>query len=139
MGNFQFDLITATIRSQNIITDKQTADATGGVVANAILQTEYGEATVLLNNDQLTTVDDSPTSSGTWNTSESEKFSINNANYQNDAAVAQTGETNASTAVQQQQTAVSTDSTNLYNLVSLAQTLIQIGSYTANLINTAYT
>ncbi len=138
MGNFQFDLVTATVRSQTTITNKQNADATAGIIANALLQAEYTEATDLLNADQALTVSDSPTD-GSWNTTQTNQFSINNANYQNDAAVSQTGETNASTAVQQLQTAVSTDSTNLSNLVSLAQTLIQIGGYTANLINNAYT
>ncbi|MBS0628397.1 MAG: hypothetical protein JSS09_09325, partial [Verrucomicrobia bacterium] len=127
-----------TVRSQTTITNKQNADATAGIVANALLQVEYTEATDLLNADQALTVSDSP-SDGNWSTTQTNQFSINNANYQNDAAVSQTGETNASTAVQQLQTAVSTDSTNLSNLVSLAQTLIQIGGYTANLINNAYT
>ena len=138
MGNFQFDLVAATVRSQTTITNKQNADASAGVVANALLQIEYIEATDLLDYDQNITVTESPPNT-TWSSEQSSNFSINNANYQNDAAVSQTGETNASTAVQQLQTAVSTDSTNLSNLVSLAQTLIQIGGYTASLINNAYT
>ena len=138
MGNFQFALVEATVRSQTTITDKQNADASAGIVANTLLQNEYADATNLLNTDQALTNSQSPTNTD-WTTGQTNDFSINNANYQNDAAVSQTGETNASTAVQQLQTAVSTDSTNLSNLVSLAQTLIQIGGYVANLINNAYT
>lgn len=140
MSNFQFDLVTATVRSQTTISNKQNADASAGVVANALLQNEYTEATDLLNNDQATTNSTGPTSpDGTWNTNQTQDFSAANANYQNDAAVSQTGETNASTGTTNIQSQVSEDSTNLSNLVSLAQTLIQIGGYVAGLINNAYT
>ncbi len=139
MGNFQFELVAATVRSQNILNDKQGADANGGVVANALLQAEYSDASTLLNEDQTTTNNAAPTDGNDWTTNQSNAFSSANANYQNDAAVSQTGETNASTAVQQSQSEVSQDSTNISNLVSLAQTLIQVGGYVANLINSAYT
>ncbi|MES2199437.1 MAG: hypothetical protein V4489_04645 [Chlamydiota bacterium] len=139
MSNFQFDLVAATVRSQNTLNNKQSADATAGVVANALLQAEYTDSTNLLNTDQAITNACSPSSDTNWSTSQTNAFSTNNANYQNDAAVSQTGETNASTAVQQVQSEVTQDSTNISNLVSLAQTLIQIGGYVANLITSAYT
>lgn len=138
MGNFQFELVTATVRSQDTLNNKQAADSTAGVVANALLQLEYDDSTDLLNTDQTTTNLSSPPGKS-WNSTETTDFSTNNANYQNDAAVSQTGETNASTAVQQLQSESSQDSTNISNLVSLAQTLIQVGGYVANLINSAYT
>lgn len=137
MSNFQFELVAATVRSQNTLNNKQGADANAGVVANALLQAEYTDSSNLLNSDQATT--NAAPSSGSWSTDQSNAFNIANANYQNDAAVSQTGETNASTAVQQSQSEVSQDSTNISNLVSLAQTLIQIGGYVAGLINNAYT
>lgn len=138
MGNFQFDLVAATVRSQDTLNNKQAADSTAGVVANALLQFEYEDSTNLLNTDQAITNASSPAGKS-WSQTETDDFSTNNANYQNDAAVSQTGETNASTAVQQIQSEASQDSTNISNLVSLAQTLIQIGGYVANLINSAYT
>jgi len=136
--NFQFALVEATVRSQDTLANKQNADAAAGLVASALLDDEYAVATDLLNYDQSVTLANSPSDSN-WNTNQTNSFSINNANYQNDAAVSQTGETNASTGTQQLQTQLSEDSTNLSNLVSLAQTLIQVGSYTANLISSAYT
>ncbi len=138
MGNFQFDLVIATVRSQTILSDKQNADSQASIVANDLLQNEYEEATSILNCDQATTNASAP-SSGDWNTHQTNAFNSNNAIYQNDAAISQTGEGNASTATQQLQTQISTDSTNLSNLVSLAQTIIQIGNYVAGLINNAYT
>lgn len=139
MSNFQFDLVTATVRSQTMLGNKQNADAQAGVVANNLLQEEYNESTDLLNSDQETTNATGPGSDGDWSTSETQNFNSANANYQNDAAVSQTGETNASSATQNIQSQLSEDSTNLSNLVSLAQTLIQIGNYVAGLINNAYT
>lgn len=138
MSNFQFDLVAATVRNQNILNDKQSADSEGGIIANDLLQAQYDESTTLLNSDQEKTNSES-SSDGSWNTTETNNFSINNANYQNDAAVSQTGDTNGSTAVTQAQSETSQDSTNISNLASLAQTIIQVGSYVANLIGTAYT
>lgn len=138
MSNFQFDLVAATVRNQNILNDKQSADSEGGIIANDLLQAQYDESTTLLNSDQELTNSES-SSDGNWNTTETNNFSINNANYQNDAAVSQTGDTNGSTAVTQAQSETSQDSTNISNLASLAQTIIQVGSYVANLIGTAYT
>ena len=136
--NFQFALVAATVRSQEILTDKQNADSTAAVIANDVLQNEYTESTDLLNYDQTVTENNSPTN-GSWSTGQSNEFSINNANYQNDAAVSQTGQTNASSATQQLQSQVSSDSTNISNLVSLAQTLLQVGQYVASLVQSAYT
>lgn len=138
MGNFQFELVTATIRSQTTLSNKQNSDSGSSVVANALLQNEYNEATTVLNTDQQTTEANSP-SSGNWNSTQTNAFNSNNAIYQNDSAISQTGESNASTATQQLQTQISTDATNLSNLVSLAQTIIAIGGYTAQLISSAYT
>lgn len=136
--NFQFALVAATVRSQEILSDKQNADSTAAVIANDLLQNEYTESTDLLNYDQTVTENNSPTG-GSWTTGQSNEFSINNANYQNDAAVSQTGQTNASSASQQLQSQVSSDSTNISNLVSLAQTLLQVGQYVASLVQSAYT
>jgi hypothetical protein len=136
--NFQFALVDATVYSQNILANKQNADSTAALIANALLDNEYDEATDLLNYDQTVTEDGSP-SDGNWTTGQSNEFSINNSNYQNDAAVSQTGETNASSASQELQSQVSADSTNISNLVSLAQTILQVGQYTASLIQSAYT
>lgn len=141
MSNYQFNLLNSTVRNQETLSNKQNADSTAGVVANDLLQSEYTEATTVLTIDQDITNQNSPSSGGStnWNTNESNNFSINNAQYQNDAAVSQTGETNASTSVQQLQTQVSQDATNISNLASLAQTIIQIGQYVAGLIGQAYT
>lgn len=136
--NFQIALVSATVRSQDTLNNKQYADSTAGLIANDLLQNEYTESTDLLNYDQDVTEDNSPTD-GNWTTGASNQFSINNANYQNDAAVSQTGQTNASSASQELQSQVSSDSTNISNLVSLAQTLLQVGQYVASLIQSAYT
>ena len=138
MVNFQFALVSATVKSQNVLNNKENVDSTAGIVANDLLQSEYTESTDLLNYDQSVTEADSP-SSGNWSTGQSNQFNINNANYQNDAAVSQTGQTNASTATQQLQSQVSADSTNISNLVSLAQTILQVGQYVASLVQNAYT
>ena len=129
--NFQFDLLYATVNSQNVLGDKQISDSTGGIIATNLLNLEYSDATVVLNTDSenLISIPSSSTNA------------ITQANqiYQNDYATAQTGESNANTAVQAQQTDVSQDSTNISNLVSLAQTLITIGQYVAGLVQSAYT
>lgn len=132
--NFQFALIDATVRSQQILSNKQAADSQAGILATNLLTLEYsasndvlGEDTALVQQESTNTGDDD------------NDFTAANQQYQNDAAVAQTGQNNANTAVQQQQTQVSQDATNLSNLVSLTQTLITIGGYIANLMTGAYT
>lgn len=127
--NFQFELLDATVNSQNLLGNKQISDSTAGIVATNLLNLEYAQATVVLTYDSNQVVLDESNSSA---------LTVSNQIYQNDYAVAQTGESNANTAVQAEQTDVSQDSTNISNLVSLAQTLITIGQYIAGLI-TAYT
>ena len=129
--NFQFALLNATVNSQNLLGNKQIYDSSAGIVATDLLNLEYADATVVLNADSNSLV----------NTTSSSTNDITKANqvYQNDYAVAQTGESNANTAVQSEQTDVSQDSTNISNLVSLAQTLITIGQYVAGLITSSYT
>lgn len=128
--NFQFALVDATVTSQNILGSKQVADSQAGIVATNLLTLEYDEATVVLQYDS---------NQVTANASSSNGLTVKNQIYQNDYAVAQTGESNANTAVQAEQTDVSQDSTNLSNLVSLAQTIITIGQYVAGLIGNCYT
>ena len=127
--NFQFELLDATVNSQNTLGNKQISDSTGGIVATNLLNLEYADATVILNADSEALV--------AINSSSTNAITQQNQVYQNDYATVQTGESNANTAVQAQQTDVSQDSTNISNLVSLAQTLITIGQYVAGLVQSA--
>ncbi len=130
MSNFQFALLDATIRSQDALSSKQASDSQSGILDNDLLVDEYNDATVVLQADTANV-------QAQTNNSSNDQTSAN-TQYQNDSSVAQTGESNANTAVQQQQTQSSQDGTNLSNLVSLSSTLITIGNYVAGLINTAY-
>ncbi|MBM3197953.1 MAG: hypothetical protein FJZ58_01700 [Chlamydiae bacterium] len=134
MSNFQFALLDATIRSQTTLGNKQTSDAQSSILANDLLETEYNDATAVLTKDTENVQSITGTS-----TEDTDALTQANQEYQNDSSVAQTGESNANTAVQAEQTQVSQDGTNLSNLVSLSSTLIQIGQYIAGLIGTAYT
>ncbi len=129
--NFQFELLDATVNSQNTLGNKQISDSTAGIVATNLLNLEYDEATVILNEDSEALV--------AINSNSTNQITQQNQVYQNDYATVQTGESNANTAVQSEQTNVSQDSTNISNLVSLAQTLITIGQYVAGLVQSAYT
>jgi hypothetical protein len=129
--NYQFALLEATVLSQITLSNKQASDSQAGILASNLLAAEYTDSNTVL-------TDDTGLVQGSVNDS-GNTFSAYNQQYQNDAAVAQTGQNNANTAVQQQQTQVSQDATNLSNLVSLTQTLITIGSYIANLLTGAYT
>lgn len=125
--NFQYALLDATVLNQDILGNKQITDSTAGEIANDLLVTEYDASVAVLNED-----------TNIAQTGHSSDFNENNQIYQNDSAVCQTGQSNASTAVQSSQTQVSQDGTNLSDLISLASTIITIGGYVANLISTAY-
>ncbi len=125
--NFQYALLDATVLNQDILGNKQITDSTAGETANDLLVTEYNASVTVLGEDTENA-----------QTASSSKFNEKNQIYQNDSAVCQTGQSNASTAVQSSQTQVSQDGTNLSDLVSLASTIITIGGYVANLIGTAY-
>jgi hypothetical protein len=126
--NFQYALLDATVLNQDILGNKQITDSTAGEIANDLLVTEYDASVAVLNED----------TKNAQNASSGNDFNEQNQIYQNDSAVCQTGQSNASTAVQSSQTQVSQDGTNLSDLISLASTIITIGGYVANLINTAY-
>lgn len=127
--NFQFAILDSTIRSQEVLGNKQGTDSQGGILATNLLSLEYEEATTVLQYD---------TDKVQAQKADSGEFNKYNQIYQNDAAVTQTGESNASTGVDTEQTQVSQDGTNLSNLVSLSQTLITIGQYVASMISSAY-
>ena len=129
LSNYQFSLLDATLRSQTTLGSKQTADAQSSIMANNLLALEYQEANYVLQGDTITVQEQHGNNNA---------LTVANQVYQNDSSVAQTGESNANSVVQAEQSQVSQDGTNLSNLVSLSSTLIQIGQYIAGLINTAY-
>ena len=127
--NFQYALLDATVLNQDILGDKQITDSDAGVVANNLLTTIYDASVEVLAVD----------TENAQNAGGGNDFNEQNQIYQNDSAVCQTGQSNASTATQSSQTQVSQSGTNLSDLVSLASTIITIGGYVANLIGQAYT
>lgn len=138
-SDYQVALVNASVTFENILDNKQTEDALGGDIANALLEAQITEATALLNADAAL-VQSAATAGGTsWTTSESSQFNLDNSIYQSDTAVCQTGQNNASTAVQQMQTQVSQDGTNISNAISIANVLVQIGQYASNFLKQAYT
>ncbi len=139
-SDYQVALVNASVTFENILDNKQTEDAVAGDIANALLEAQITEATALLNADAAL-VQSAATagSSGSWTTSESSQFNLDNSIYQSDTAVCQTGQNNASTAVQQLQTQVSQDGTDISNAISVANVLVQIGQYASNFLKQAYT
>jgi hypothetical protein len=137
-NNYQVSLVNAVATFQNILINKQTQDSLGGDIANSLLEQQVAYTDTVLTADAAT-VEDSASVSGSWTTSDSNTFSLDNSIYQTDTSVSQTGQNNASTAVQQMQSAVSQDGTNLSNAISMSNTLVQIGQYASNLLKQAYT
>ena len=139
-SSYQVAVVNASFTFENVLDNKQTQDALGGDIANALLEVQITESTTLLDNDAIL-VQDAATAGGSasWTTSASNNFNLVNAEYQNDSAVCQTGQNNASTGVQQMQTQVSQDGTNISNAISIANVLVQIGQYAVNFLKQAYT
>lgn len=138
--NYQVALINAITTFENTLTNKQTQDSLGGDIANALLTQEITFSTNVLTED-ATNVQTAATAgtAGSWTTSDSNNYSLANSQYQADSSTCQTGQNNASTAVQQMQSAVSQDGTNISNAISLSNTLVQIGQYASSLLKQAYT
>ncbi len=136
--NFQFTLLNATVRSQEVLGEKQSTSSDSSILATDLLTVEYDESTTVLQNDTDDIVDYANSVGSEWSSSETTEFNVLNQTYQNDSAVCQTGQSNADTAVQTAQTQSSQDGTNLSNLVSLSSTLITIGQYVAGLIGQSY-
>lgn len=129
-ANFQYALIDCTVYSQDILGEKQVTDSQAGTIATDLLTTQYDASTEVLNQD---------TANAQSVSSDSNDFAEYNQIYQNDSATAQTGQNNASTAVDTIQTQISQDGSNISDLNSLTATIISVGGYVANLINNAYT
>ena len=138
--NYQVALINAITTFENTLTNKQTQDSLGGDIANALLTQEITFSTNVLTED-ATNVQTAATAgtAGSWTTSDSNNYSLANSQYQADSSTCQTGQNNASTAVQQMQSAVSQDGTNISNAISLSNTLVQIGQHASSLLKQAYT
>ncbi len=139
-NNYQVALINAITTFENTLFNKQTQDALGGDVANALLTQELDYSTSVLTLD-ATNVQNVATAAGTteWSSSDSNNYSLANSIYQSDSAICQTGQTNANTAVQQMQSAVTQDGTNISNAISLSNILVQIGQYASSFLKQAYT
>ncbi|MES2199436.1 MAG: hypothetical protein V4489_04640 [Chlamydiota bacterium] len=141
MGNsYQVALVNAIVTFENTLSNKQTQDSLGGDVANNLLtqQIDYSTSVLTLDSDNISAAATAGTA-GNWSTSDSNEFSLQNSIYQTDSAICQTGQNNASTAVQQMQSVVSQDGTNISNAISLSNTLVQIGQFASSLLKQAYT
>lgn len=136
--NYQVSLVNALVTFQNVLNNKQTQDSLGGDVANALLTVQINDSTAVLTIDS-DNVTAAATVGGTWTTQDSNNFNLENSIYQTDSSICQTGQNNASTAVQQLQSEVSQDGTNISNAISLSNTLVQIGQYASSFLKQAYT
>lgn len=139
-SSYQVHLVNATETFQNVLSNKQLQDSDAGDIANALFQTDLTLSTNVLNIDAANVQAAAAAGSATdWTQQDSNNYNAANQIYQNDSAVAQTGQNNASAAVQQLQTQVSQDGTNLSNVISISNVIVQIGTYTSNLLSGGYT
>jgi len=139
-SSYQVMVVNAIFSFENALDAKESADAVAGDLANVLFENQIAESTALLTIDN-NLVQEAATAgnSGNWTTSDSNNFSLANSNYQNDSSISQTGQNNASTAVQQLQSQVSQDGTNISNAISIANVLVQIGQYMGSILSKAYT
>jgi len=137
--SYQIQLVNALYLTQNVLTNKQATDAVAGTLASDLLQTEFTDSQAVLQSDQNNIQALASESSGGWNSTEVSTYNTANQVYQNDAAIAQTGQANATTAVNAEQAQISQDGVNLSNFLSLSNTLMQIGNYMSRLLSTTYT
>ena len=147
VNSYQVSLVNSMSIFENILDNKQVADANAGDVAADLLANQINESTTVLNAD-LAIVQTQATAGNAcsssnlqdcWTTSESANFNLANATYQNDSTISQTGQNNASASVQTIQSQVSQDGTNISNAISLANVLVQIGQYASSMLARAYT
>jgi hypothetical protein len=134
-SQYQVQLVNATETYQNVLSNKQLQDSYSGDIANDLYQADLNASTTVLNADSayIQTVTEQG-SAGGWTQDDSNAYNAATELYQNDTIIAQTGQNNANTAVEQIQTQVSQDGTNLSNVISISNVLVQIGTYTSNLI-----
>ena len=138
--SYQTAVVNSVFTRENLLDSKQTVDAVSGEVANDLLTAQINGTSFVLNAD-LSMLQSAATAGndGDWSTSDSQTFNQDNTTYQNDLSVSQTGQNNASAAVQALQTQVSQDGTNISNAISLGNTLVQIGQYASSMLSQAYT
>lgn len=138
--SYQTDVVNATVNFESFLENKQGVDAEAGNIANDLLTNQINESTTVLNVDAAIVQEASTAgNTGGWTTSDSGNFNLANSVYQNDSTISQTGQNNANTAVQQLQSQVSQDGTNLSNAVSIANILVQIGTYMVGILGQGYT
>ena len=138
--SYQIALVNATFIAQNVLTNKQGADATSGTIASNLLTLEFSDSSAVLADDTTNLQNVAATGQANgWDTAATNSYNQANQVYQNDTTVSQTGQTNATTAVNVDQAQVSQDGTNLSNLLSLSNVLMQIGSYMSNILQSTYT
>jgi len=138
--SYQIALVNATYIMQNVLTNKQVADATSGTIASNLLQVELqdSEAVLAQDTDNIQSVATTGNQQG-WTTADTNAYNQSNQVYQNDSTVCQTGQANATTSVNVDQSQVSQDGTNLSNFLSLSNVLMQIGNFMSNLLQSTYT
>lgn len=137
---YQVNLVNAITVFENILDNKQTADSIAGDIASDLLTAQINESTTVINADAAL-VQSAATAGGNdgWTTSDSSTFNQDNSIYQTDSTICQTGQNNASSAVQTLQSQVSQDGTNISNAVSIANVLVQIGQYMSSVLSQGYT
>lgn len=141
MGDsYQVALVNAQSTFQTVLTNKQVADSTAGDIASTLLDVQISYSTDVVDADYAL-VEDAATAGelNGWTTSDSNNYSLANSVYQTDSTICQTGQNNGTTAVQQLQSAVSQDGTNISNAISFSNIFVAIGDYAANFLKQAYT
>ncbi len=138
-SNYQVQLVNATAINQNILTNKQASDAEGGTYASDLLTSEYNASSAVLTVD-ADNVDSAGTAAqqGSWTQEDTNAYNQANSIYQNDTLTAEIGQSNANVALNQMQTEVGQDGTNLSNFLSIANILVNIGSYVSSLLRRKY-
>jgi hypothetical protein len=138
--SYQIALIDSTYRMQTILTNVQGTNSEAGSLASSLLDQQYNLSAEVL--DENATIVNDIAEEGEENDWEQEYVDAYNAAnqvYQNDTLVCETGQSNASNAVQRSQTQVAQDGTNLSNLITLAGTIGEIGRFMSGLLTSPYT